>query len=164
MCGRKFAPSLLARIRARVRSGGDELTRAALSREVCEWMEWRDTTGRLQQMSARVALQRLEKSGHVELPAPRACAARTRARKRWKSPPQPQRVKADLAELGKVRVVEVSAQTTPQLSQDWNQLIGADLIRVCKYPEWVLLFPKWVLELVPPVLLVRCFRRSNCES
>lgn len=124
VCGRKFEPGLLAQIRARVRSGRDELTRAALSREVCEWMDWCDPAGRLQHMSARVALQRLEKSGHIELPAPRACAARKRGRKRWKSAHQPKRVKCDLAELGKVRVVEVSAQTTPQLSQQWNHLIG----------------------------------------
>jgi len=38
-------------------------------------MEWRDPSGRVQEMSARVALQRLEESGHIVLPAPRPCAA-----------------------------------------------------------------------------------------
>lgn len=124
VCGREFGPRLLARIRARVRAGGDELTRAALSREVCEWMNWRDPAGRVQHMSARVALQRLQQSGDIELPTPRACAGGTRGRRRWQSPRPPKRVECELAELGSVRVVEVSAQTTPELSHQWNRLIG----------------------------------------
>jgi len=123
-CGREFTPGLIERIRARVRSGGQELTRTALSREVCQWADWRDPSGRVQDMSARVALQRLEKFGHIELPPPRPCAVGGRASKRWESPGDPQQVNCSLAELGCIRVVEVSAQRTPALSGQWTRMIG----------------------------------------
>ena len=124
VCGREFTPGLIRRIGARVRSGGAELTRAALSREVCEWSDWRDPAGRLQEMSARVALQRLEELGHIELPAARPCAPAASKSKSWKGPQHPDRVKCDLAELGRIRVVEVSAQRTAELSDQWNELIA----------------------------------------
>jgi len=75
-------------------------------------------------MSARVALQRLEPVGHIELPAPRPCAAGARGSKRWKGPSHPQGVKCSLAELGCIRVVEVSAERTPALSEQWTRPIG----------------------------------------
>jgi len=123
VCGREFTPGVLGRIRARVRSGGNALTRAALSREVCAWMEWRDPLGRLQEMSARVALQRLEESGHIELPQPRPCAAAARGCRRRRSRQHRPRVSCELAGLGALRIQEVSAQRTPELSEQWNSLI-----------------------------------------
>jgi hypothetical protein len=123
VCGQQFTPELLGRIRTRVRSGGDELTRAALSREVCAWMEWRDPSGRLQEMSARVALQRLEERGHIELPAARPCAVAARGCRRHRSRQQGEAVRCDLAGLGAIRIQEVSAQRTPALSAQWNDLI-----------------------------------------
>ena len=123
VCGREFTPGVLGRIRARVRSGGDALTRAALSREVCAWMEWRDPSGRLQEMSARVALQRLAERGDIELPAPRPCAAAERGCRRRRSRQHRPLVSCALAELGALRIQEVSAQRTPELSAQWNELI-----------------------------------------
>jgi len=124
VCGREFTPDVMARLRARIRAGGEELTRAALSREVCEWVNWRARNGQLQEMSCRVALQRLDELGHIELPAARPCAGTQRGARRWQGPQPPQPVRCDLAELGRMRVVEVSAQRTPGLSQQWNDLIG----------------------------------------
>jgi hypothetical protein len=74
--GREFTAGVIARIGARVRAGG--LTRAALSREVCDWLGWRDAMGR-QEMSCRRALQRLEQAGRIEVPAARARAGCPRA-------------------------------------------------------------------------------------
>jgi len=125
VCGRKFTPKLIARIQARVDVGGEDLTRAALSREVCEWLDWRDPRGRLQEMSCRVGLQQLEKLGQLELPAPRPCARPLPERWRSDGVEVPAAVRCDLADLGQIRVVEVSAQGTPDLSRLWNDLIGA---------------------------------------
>lgn len=75
-------------------------------------------------MSARVALGRLEVLGHVKLPPARPCATGGRETKRWKGPRHPERVRCDLTELGHLRVVEVSAQRTAELSRQWNYLIG----------------------------------------
>jgi hypothetical protein len=120
--GREFTPGVIARIGARVRAGG--LTRAALSREVCEWLGWRDPTGRLQEMSCRMALQRLEQAGRIELPAARAGARRMPARQRRGGKPG-ELIRCAIDELGAITVVEVSAQRTPEDSQQWNELIAA---------------------------------------
>ncbi len=67
--GQHFTDDILARIRLRVR---DEptLTRSGLSRDVCEWMGWRDAAGRFKEMSCRVALLKLSRGGLIELPEP----------------------------------------------------------------------------------------------
>lgn len=65
--GREFSEATLARIRARIQ-GDPTLTRTALSREVCEWLDWRGPEGRPQDMSCRVALLTLARRGLIELP------------------------------------------------------------------------------------------------
>ena len=45
------------------------MSRRALSREVCQWLDWRGADGQLKQMSARVALKRLDEAGVIELPS-----------------------------------------------------------------------------------------------
>ena len=52
------------------------VSRRALSREICERLEWRSMDGKPKQMSCRVALLKLERGGHIRLPAPRVFAAR----------------------------------------------------------------------------------------
>lgn len=123
VCGREFTPRTLARIRARVRSGGDELTRAALSRELCQWMDWRDPSGRPQEMSARVALARLEHVGHIELPQTRGRVSGGRGCRRRPGSKHRQAVRCTLDALGTIRIVEVSAERTPELSKQWKELI-----------------------------------------
>jgi len=65
--GQTFTPELLARIERCV-SEEPELSRRALSRRVCEWLDWRDARGRLKQMSCRVALGKLVRRGVLNLP------------------------------------------------------------------------------------------------
>lgn len=125
VCGREFTLKLIARIQARVDAGGEDLTRAALSREVCEWLDWRDPRGRLQEMSCRVGLLRLEASGHVALPQSRWCARPLPERRRGDGRQRQAQVQCDLSDLGRIRVVEVCAPKTPELSTLWNDLIGA---------------------------------------
>jgi len=123
VCGREFRPEVVTRIRERVASGGVGLTRSALSREVCDWLNWRDPTGRLQEMSCRRALQRLSELERITLPAARAEPRRQPARNVVASLDVPI-IRCDLDQLGKIEVVEVSAQRTPNLSKQWNELIA----------------------------------------
>jgi hypothetical protein len=51
-----------------------ELTRSGLSREVCQWLDWRTKTGKLKQVSCRVALGKLERKGVIRLPSARPFA------------------------------------------------------------------------------------------
>ncbi len=70
LCGQPFSSEKLERIREEI--GLDELeSRAEIARRVCEVLNWNDALGRPKAMSARVALLRLHREGHIALPAPR---------------------------------------------------------------------------------------------
>jgi hypothetical protein len=68
VCGREFSPQLLQRIQQTVDEAPD-LSRRALSRRVCEWLNWRTALGQLKQVSCRVALLKLQRRGALDLPA-----------------------------------------------------------------------------------------------
>jgi Domain of unknown function (DUF4338)/Transposase DNA-binding/Transposase Tn5 dimerisation domain len=67
VCGRQFSSNLISRIQAAVNSGAP-LSRRKLSRQVCEWMDWRAPSGRLQEMSCRKALAELNRRKVLVLP------------------------------------------------------------------------------------------------
>jgi len=52
-----------------------DLTRRALSKEICQILNWRRLNGDLKDMSCRVALLRMQKDGLIELSAPGRCNA-----------------------------------------------------------------------------------------
>ncbi len=108
--GRRFEPSVLRLIRKWVKES-PELSRAALSRKVCEQLNWRAENGRLQEMSCRVALVRLDERGVIELPAARNARGGLRKTDRWRAPPDAA-LYCTVAELGKIRLVAVN---TPAL-------------------------------------------------
>lgn len=60
--GRTFSDEILARIAATV-VAEPKLSRRQLSLRVCEWMDWRNSAGRLQEMSCHKALLRLHERG-----------------------------------------------------------------------------------------------------
>ncbi len=117
--GRSFEPSVLRFIRKRVKES-PALSRAALSREVCERLDWRAENGRLQEMSCRVALLRLAARGAIELPAARNPPGGVRKADRWRAPHDAP-LRCPLAELGKIQLVAVN---TPDLSELWNLWIA----------------------------------------
>ncbi len=117
--GRRFEPSVLRLIRKWVKES-PELSRAALSRKVCEQLNWRAENGRLQEMSCRVALVRLDERGVIELPAARNARGGLRKTDRWRAPPDAA-LYCTVAELGKIRLVAVN---TPALSELWNLWIA----------------------------------------
>jgi len=60
VCGRDFDSQMISRIQAEV-DGEPGLSRRQLSRQICEWMDWRAPNGRLQEMSCRKALRKLHR-------------------------------------------------------------------------------------------------------
>jgi hypothetical protein len=68
VCGQHFSPAMIERIEAAGRAEPD-LSRRALSRRVCEWLDWRGPDGRWKAMSCRAALRKLEARGMLRLPA-----------------------------------------------------------------------------------------------
>lgn len=70
-CGRDFRPAELERIRALSAQTDPPLSRTQLSQAVCAALHWRKPDGGLKQMSARVALLRMQRDGLLSLPPPR---------------------------------------------------------------------------------------------
>lgn len=115
--GHEIGAAVVERIQCRVREDA-ALTRTGLSREVAGWLGWRDVRGRLRDMSCRVALLKLARSGVIELPparpvsfAPGGAAAAL------------ERVAIDttLAALGPVELVRVTDRAT---SRTWRALMA----------------------------------------
>ncbi len=67
VCGQHFPRSVLDRIQETVRTE-PSISRLELSRQVCEWLNWRSPSGRLQEMSCRKALAKLNQRGVLDLP------------------------------------------------------------------------------------------------
>ena len=67
--GRDWSASDLDEVRAAI-SSAQPRQRAEIARRVCRALNWKDTLGRPKLMSCRVALLRLHRAGHIELPPP----------------------------------------------------------------------------------------------
>ena len=79
ICGQEFEDEVVRRIRGAV-AEEPELTRAALSRRVCQWLNWRAANGRLKEMSCRLALRSLEQRDQLVLPPARSRPGQQRGR------------------------------------------------------------------------------------
>lgn len=121
ICGREFSDGLIGQIRDVVATETN-LTRSALSKRVCQWMDWRDSLGKPRDMSCRVALLQLAKRGVLELPKalkpPPFCRGKKadgNATARVDSPP----LECDLSDLGDIDLVPVS-RSQSDLHRLWN--------------------------------------------
>jgi hypothetical protein len=120
--GLVFPAAVVRKIRARI-AQDSELSRTELSREVCQWQDWRAPNGRLREMACRLALLELERRGAVVLPERRSAVRRTMATQRW--PGIADRVlRCELDGLGAIELVTVSAARNRELSGLWNDLIA----------------------------------------
>ena len=117
ICGRDFSSSDIAWIRDRVQTLAG-LNRVGLSRQFCSHAGWLKPDGGLKEMSCRVALLRLERSGLIRLPAPEKKNAAVKPVKRTpKGEPQADiHVDASMAVLGIEPVDKKSAAL-------WNELV-----------------------------------------
>jgi len=145
ICGRNFTPELIARLNATSR----DLSRRALSRELCAWLDWKGPSGTWQTANARIALKRLERAGHVSLPvranpfvgSPRAAAIPATA---LELPP----IAGSLAQIGPVELVLVNSrqskasvqcqQLLRQFHPQGSRLCGAQLRYLIRCPQGVL--------------------------
>jgi len=121
VCGRTFSDAELLIIQEIVQR--DSINRAQISREVCSALNWIKPDGNLKEMSCRVALLRMHRSGILELPTPqRADPNRSRHRHLESTtagdPGNP--ITGPLSALGTLRLVRVFQ---PKASRLWNELI-----------------------------------------
>jgi len=100
-----------------------QLSRRALSRRVCEWLNWRCGNGRLKEMSCRVALAKLARAGVLDLPEPRQRPVfRARRAAHAQALPELASVKAPLAELGRIELLLVRSRHS-RASRRWRELM-----------------------------------------
>ena len=118
ICGKIFSEQLLDKLRAKISSEPD-LSRRALSRFLCQWLDWKGRNGAYQELAARRALLGLHRRKLVKLPkgapAPAKKLVRTVVH-------EPLRVSCQFKELGPLRLIAVSSNE-PKLSVLWNTLI-----------------------------------------
>lgn len=123
--GREFPAEVIERIRDAVATDA-ELSRCELSRQVCQWLSWRQPKGRLREVSCRVALRALEQRGMIELPASRAAGDYFRSRE-----VKPEQIvleepavalPTELRKLGRIELVVVGKRC-PQEYQQWKQAL-----------------------------------------
>ena len=119
---REFTEEILERIGQTVRDTAD-LTRGALSRLVCGWLNWKDAAGRAKESSCRALLVKLERRGLIELPPARPVSflpgERAHARPQG---PWPE-LKTTLHRLGEVELVVVNGNRAH--SRVWRAMMKA---------------------------------------
>ena len=121
VCGRHFSPELAARIEATVRAE-PAMSRRALSLRVCQWLDWRGPSGKLQEVSCRKALLQLHRAGTIALPAAdRSCFTQSGRGPSLDVPDVPE-LSCGLEELGGVELVPVSSRYSTT-SRVWNGLM-----------------------------------------
>jgi hypothetical protein len=123
ICGRTFTAQEIGWINEQVEKCPD-LNRVQLSQLFCRHVAWIKVGGGLKDMSCRVALLRLEKSGLICLPAPQKKGSRlTRVHYSKKGEPrQPIRIDAGRIELGLEVVKRKTAPLFNELIQRYHYL------------------------------------------
>lgn len=119
---REITDEILERIGQTVRDTAD-LTRGALSRLVCGWLNWTDVAGRAKESSCRALLVKLERRGLIELPPARPVSfqpgelASASLQEQWPE------LKTTLQRLGDVELVVVNGNRTH--SRVWRAMMKA---------------------------------------
>lgn len=121
MCGQHISSELISRIQGAIDSD-PALSRRALSRRLCAWLNWRSPNGKLQEMGGRKMLLELDRRGVVCLPECSTPYAFQQPTATAGSLPELAEVSCDLGELGDVEVVPVSSRYS-QASRVWKALM-----------------------------------------
>ena len=121
VAGREFTGEILERISQTVRDTAD-LTRCALSRLVCEWLNWKDAAGRAKDSSCRALLVKLERRGLVELPPARPVSFGTGEQTARPATQWPQ-LQTTLSRLSGIKLVVVNGDKAS--SRLWREMMKA---------------------------------------
>lgn len=122
VCGQLFSAEILQRIGTTL-AEAPCLSRRALSRQVCEWLNWRSPNGELKQMSCRVALGKLARSGVLKFaPSAHRAVRGSPVSRGGAAPPQIAPVKGRLAELGRIDLVRIGSRHS-NAARRWKALM-----------------------------------------
>ncbi len=123
VCGQTFSTGTIRRIQESIDQESG-LSRSRLSRQVCQWLDWRTKKGKVKQVSCRVALLKLERKGVIRLPPAREFAGankRTRAPKARRMADRPWNGKLD--KLQPIQLILIGGAGS-RASQQWNELMS----------------------------------------
>ena len=120
VAGQIFSKEIIERIGETVRNTTD-LTRCALSRLVCQWLNWRDPSGQVKDSSCRIALLKLEKLGVIQLPAGRPINFTIR-KPRTEAEPVWTKLKTTLSKISGIKLVSVNGNK--KLSRLWRAMMN----------------------------------------
>ncbi len=119
--GKEFTGEMLNRIQLLLEAQ-PEMSRSALSRQVCNLLDWRAPNGHLQEVSCRVALNKLHAKGHLHLPPlTRTYAFHSPRRTPLPLPPIPE-ISCNLSELGRIDIIPITSRGTKD-SAVWRALM-----------------------------------------
>lgn len=107
ICGRDFSPAVIERLN----QCRDELSRRALSRDLCQWLDWKGPSGQWQTTNARIAIRKLERCGLVKRPT--QVSPFPGKNKKKPVPPRPRQlppISGSLAQIGPVQLVLVGSR------------------------------------------------------
>lgn len=119
--GREFPAEVMARIRQTVQEQPG-LSRAALSRLVCQWLNWRQANGKWREMSCRVALRTLAHRQLIVLPAPRHARPVRAAIAPSPLLADKEAIECELKDLGPIELMAVRGQS--EESQLWKAMVS----------------------------------------
>ncbi len=119
--GQEFGAGTVSRIRDAV-NADEGLTRSALSRQVCEWLDWRTAQGTLREMSCRKALLELEARGKLDLPPSRGRPGE-KSSGPSEAPISVVQVRCTLSELGRIELVPIGGKS--EQSRHWREMFDA---------------------------------------
>ena len=120
-CAREFSDDDIQTIRDLI-AQDPHLSRAALSRLLCQKWGWVKPNGELKDMTCRVALLRMQATGLIELPPSRLKGVRKRAHFAATAASDPQAsIRQPVHELGRITLAVVSGGACSRL---WNEYIA----------------------------------------
>lgn len=121
ICGQEFTTDIINRVKG-VFTDSPGISRRQLSRQVCEWLDWRTTKGDLQEGSCRKALASLHRQGVLVLPHSVEEFSFQRKRERAEISIAIPDISCSLHELGSIEVTPVTSRYCRD-SLVWKELL-----------------------------------------
>lgn len=120
ICGQEFSADIVSRINRAI-TDNPCISRRALSRQVCEWLDWHSSNSKYQEGSCRKALAKLHRQNMVNLPAIMNVFSFQRSRQSPSLADLPQ-ICCSLDELGRVEIVPITSRYCKE-SRIWRALL-----------------------------------------
>ena len=116
-----FTSQIIERINSTIEND-PEISRTQLSRSICRWLDWKAPNGKLQEMSCRVTLLKLEKKGIIKLPEIKTSYTFNNAKQKSHCLIKNIKINANINELGLLKI-ELVPNRSNKKSQIWNSLM-----------------------------------------